>query len=92
MRLCWIMVIWRYQTLSILRCGTVNLQRGIQTFLSVTSQYSKERQKHGYCRAHNLCYYCSEPFDAQHLVKCLKQPQAIVQAMVVNDLDVLNQN
>lgn len=52
------------------------------------SPYSKGRQKRDYCRANNLCFQCSEPFDANHLIKCLKCPKPAVNAMVVNDLDV----
>lgn len=50
-----------------------------------------------YCRAHNLCYYCKEPYDATHAAKCVKRPQGQVTALVLNDLDtpltdeVLNQ-
>jgi hypothetical protein len=52
------------------------------------SRLSKERQKRDYCKANNLCFYFSEPFDATHLPKCTKRPKAHVNALVVNDLDV----
>lgn len=50
--------------------------------------WSKERQKRDFCKANNLCFYCSEPFDASHLAKCTKRPRAQMNALVVNDLDV----
>lgn len=59
-----------------------------KSFSPPGSSLSKERQKRDYCRAHNLCFYCSEPFDANHLAKCTKRPKPTVHAMVVNDLDV----
>jgi hypothetical protein len=54
----------------------------------VSSLLSKQRQKREYCKANNLCFYCSEPFDAAHLAKCTKRPRSQVNALVVNDLDV----
>lgn len=51
-------------------------------------QVSKERQKRDYCKANNLCYYCTEPFDAAHLTKCTKRPRAHMNALALNDLDV----
>lgn len=53
-----------------------------------TSTWSKERQKRDFCKANNLCFYCSEPFDATHLAKCTKRPRAQVKALALNDLDV----
>jgi hypothetical protein len=38
----------------------------------VPTQFSKERQKRDFCKANNLCFYCSEPFDSAHLAKCTK--------------------
>jgi hypothetical protein len=52
------------------------------------TQLSKERQKRDFCRANNLCFYCSEPFDSTHLAKCAKRPRSHMNAIVVNDLDV----
>jgi hypothetical protein len=52
-----------------------------------SSPLSKERQKRDYCRAHDLCFYCIEPFNPTHLAKCTKIPKAQLNAMVVNDLD-----
>lgn len=51
-------------------------------------QWTKERQLRDYCRTHNLCFFCREPFDATHAAKCTKRPKSQVNALVVNDLDV----
>lgn len=55
---------------------------------AIPSQLSKERQKRDFSKAHNLCFYCSEPFDPTHLAKCTKRPKPHLNALVVNDLDV----
>jgi hypothetical protein len=51
----------------------------------------RERQSRDYRRANGLCYFCAEPFDANHRSVCTKrpQPQAQINALVVNDLDVV---
>ncbi|KAJ1276202.1 hypothetical protein BS78_05G196300 [Paspalum vaginatum] len=49
---------------------------------------SRERQLRDYRRAHGLCYFCGENFDATHLDKCPKRPKQQLHALVVNDLDV----
>jgi hypothetical protein len=43
---------------------------------STISPYSKERQKRDYCKTNNLCFYCMEHFDSNHLAKCTKRPGA----------------
>jgi hypothetical protein len=48
----------------------------------------KERQLRDYTRANNLCYFCREKFDANHLQKCTKRAKPQVNAIVVNELDV----
>lgn len=44
-----------------------------------------------YRKANGLCFYCAEPFDNNHKNVCTKRPQAQAQvnALVVNDLDVI---
>jgi hypothetical protein len=54
---------------------------------SSISPYTKERQKRDYCKA-NLCFYCMEHFDSNHLAKCTKRPRAQVNALALNSLDV----
>lgn len=51
----------------------------------------KERQVRDFRKANGLCFYCAEPFDAQHKNVCQKrpQPQNQLNAFVVNDLDVV---
>lgn len=50
-----------------------------------------------YRKAHGLCFYCAEKFDANHNQVCARRPGAQVNALVVNNLetnlidDVLNQ-
>ncbi|XP_072147882.1 uncharacterized protein [Setaria viridis] len=56
--------------------------------LTPISPFSKERQKRDFCKANNLCFYCSEPFDQNHLTTCSKRPKQHLNALVVNDLDV----
>lgn len=53
-----------------------------------SSHLGRERNLRDYCRANNLCYYCKEPYDAAHAAKCSKRPQAQMNALVLNDLDV----
>jgi hypothetical protein len=50
----------------------------------------KERQTRDFRRANGLCYFCAEPFDANHRSVCTKRPQSQPQinALVLNDLDV----
>jgi len=38
-------------------------------------------------KAHGLCFYCGDKFDAGHIDKCTKRPKAHVNALVANDLD-----
>jgi len=47
----------------------------------------KERQERDFRKAHGLCFYCGEKFDAGHIDKCSKRPKAQVNALVTNDLD-----
>ena len=41
-----------------------------------------------YRKANDLCFYCGEKFDPAHVAVCTKRPQAQVNALVVNDLDI----
>jgi hypothetical protein len=52
------------------------------------SQLTKERLLRDYCRLNNLCFYCKEPYDPNHAVKCSKRPKAQANALVLNDLDI----
>jgi len=54
-----------------------------------TSPLWKERQTRDYLKANGLCFYCSEPFDANHLKSCTKRPQPQLNALALNDLDVV---
>ena len=54
---------------------------------TVTSNLWKERQERDYRKAHGLCFYCGDKFDAGHIEKCSRRPKAQVNALVVNDLD-----
>ena len=47
----------------------------------------KEIQERDFRKAHGLCFYCGEKFDAGHIDKCSKRPKAQVNALVTNDLD-----
>ncbi|WVZ94909.1 hypothetical protein U9M48_040738 [Paspalum notatum var. saurae] len=47
---------------------------------------ARERQLRDYRRAHGLCYYCGDRYDATHLEKCSKRPPAQAHALVVNEL------
>lgn len=53
-----------------------------------TSGLWKERQLQDFHRANNLCYFCGEKFDAEHLGKCSKCPKPQLNALALNDLDV----
>lgn len=55
---------------------------------ATTPTLSKERQLRDYCRTHNLCFYCREPYDATHAAKCTKIPKAQANALILNDLDI----
>jgi len=48
----------------------------------------KERKVWEYRKANDLCFYCGEKFDPAHVAVCTKRPQAQVNALVVNDLDM----
>jgi hypothetical protein len=48
----------------------------------------KERQQRDYCRANNLCYFCGQKFDANHIAKCTKRNKPHVNALVVNDFGI----
>lgn len=48
----------------------------------------KERQLRDYRRANNLCYFCGEKYDHEHLQKCTKRPKPQLNALIVNDLDL----
>lgn len=52
-------------------------------------QLSKERQLRDFCRANNLCFFCKEPYDPTHPAKCTRRPKSQVNALAVNDLDVV---
>lgn len=56
-----------------------------------TTTLWKERQVRDYRKNNGLCFYCGEQYDAQHKNTCTKrpQPQTHVNALVVNDLDVV---
>lgn len=56
-----------------------------------TSSFRKERQVRDFRKANGLCFYCAEPFDANHRNVCTKRPQQPTQvnALVLNDLDVV---
>ena len=40
------------------------------------------------CKANDLCFYSGEKFDPTHVAICTKRPQAQVNALAVNDLDI----
>lgn len=56
----------------------------------------KERQIRDYRKANNLCFYCGEKYDSFHLEKCTKrsksQSSAQVNALALNDLDMINED
>lgn len=41
-----------------------------------------------YRRANNLCYFCGDKFDKEHLQKCPTRNKPQINALVVNDMDV----
>lgn len=49
----------------------------------------KERQTRDYLKANGLCFYCREPFDANHIKSCTKRPQQHLNTLAVNELDVV---
>jgi hypothetical protein len=51
----------------------------------------RERQTRDYRRANGLCYFCVEPYDANHKNTCTKRPiqQAQANALILNDLDAV---
>ena len=52
-----------------------------------TSPLWKERQIRDYLKANGLCFYCREPFDANHIKSCTKRPQQQLNALALNSLD-----
>lgn len=57
--------------------------------IGATSGLWKERQLRDYRRANNLCYFCGDKFDTDHLQKCTKRPvKPQMNALVLNDLDM----
>jgi hypothetical protein len=48
----------------------------------------KERQLSDYRRSNDLCYYCGDKFEPNHLHKCPKRAKPQVNALVINDLNV----
>jgi hypothetical protein len=50
----------------------VNKGEGKSTTMS--TNLWKERQTRDYRRANGLCYFCAEPFDANHRAVCTKRP------------------
>jgi hypothetical protein len=61
--------------------------RGESSQSNPTSSLWKERQLRDFRRANNLCYFCGEKFDAEHLQKCTKRNKSQLHVLVVNDLD-----
>ena len=45
----------------------------------------KERQTRDYLKANGLCFYCREPFDANHIKSYTKRPQQQLNALALND-------
>jgi hypothetical protein len=58
-----------------------------------TAPLWKERQLWDYRRANNLCYFCRDKFDVNHLQKCTKRTKPHLNVLALNDLDaeLLNQ-
>ena len=54
-----------------------------------TSPLWKERQIRDYLKANGLCFYCREPFDANHLKSCTKRPQQQLNTLAINGLDAV---
>lgn len=48
----------------------------------------RERQLRDYRHATNLCYFCGDKFDHEHLQKCTKRHKPQLNAFIVNDVDV----
>jgi hypothetical protein len=63
-------------------------QRPDNKQLTLPVTLSKESQFRDYCKANNLCYYCTEPFDPSHMAKCTKRQRAQLNALALNTLDV----
>lgn len=59
-----------------------------------TNSPLKERQVRNFRKVNALCFYCAEPFDANHRNACPKRlpQQTQVNALVLNDLDVVQTN
>lgn len=77
------------KTFSTTRSNSAYTPRLEQSKTSPTPQLSKERQLRDYCRANNLCFYCKEPYDPTHPAKCTKRPKSQVNALAINNLDVV---
>jgi hypothetical protein len=54
-----------------------------------TNPLWKERQTRDFLKANNLCFHCREPFDANHIKSCTKRPQNQLNALALNDMDVV---
>jgi hypothetical protein len=52
-----------------------------------TTPLWKERQLRDYRRANNMCYFCGDKFDANHLQKCTKRNKPQLNVLALNDLD-----
>jgi hypothetical protein len=68
----------------------LDLQKGEAKLGNQISTLWRERQVRDQRRANGLCYFCVEPYDANHKSVCTKKPnqQAQVNALVLNSLDV----
>lgn len=53
-----------------------------------SSSLWRERQLRDYRKANNLCFFCGEKFDSEHLAKCTKRTKSQLNALALNDLDV----
>ena len=56
---------------------------------ATTSPLWKERQTRDYLKANGLCFYCREPYDANHAKSCTKRPHHQLNALSVNGLDAI---
>lgn len=72
------------------RLSSISSTKSDQSKPSFTPQLSKERQLRDYCQANSLCFYYREPYDPAHAAKCTKGPKAQVNALSLNDLDVVD--
>ncbi|GJN25818.1 hypothetical protein PR202_gb13698 [Eleusine coracana subsp. coracana] len=54
---------------------------------TASSDYWKERQLRDYRRANNLCYFCGDKFDGDHLTKCTKRPKAQLNQLTIEDME-----